>query len=148
MPTALPALNLIAEPGRRRATLDTAREIERHPGRLRFSELPEGIDDPQLGCHPRSGSPSAASSSAVSGCVPPQEKGETSDLLRLTAVFPSLRLNTSTITGVGCLGKLTNRVIRLSHPLVRCCGEPPDTENRPARRSVEVFLAERPHGDR
>ena len=28
MPTALPALNLIAEPGRRRATLDTAREIE------------------------------------------------------------------------------------------------------------------------
>src|SRR6266852_823558 len=29
MPTALPALNLIAEPGRRRATLDTAREIER-----------------------------------------------------------------------------------------------------------------------
>jgi len=29
MPTALPALNLIAEPGRRRATLETAREIER-----------------------------------------------------------------------------------------------------------------------
>src|SRR5579864_3933103 len=29
MPTPLPALNLIAEPGRRRATLDTAREIER-----------------------------------------------------------------------------------------------------------------------
>src|SRR5437660_12413120 len=29
MPTALPALNLIAEPGRRRATLDLAREIER-----------------------------------------------------------------------------------------------------------------------
>jgi len=29
MPTALPALNLIAEPGRRRATLDTAREIQR-----------------------------------------------------------------------------------------------------------------------
>ena len=29
MPTALPALNLIAEPGRRRATLDIAREIER-----------------------------------------------------------------------------------------------------------------------
>src|SRR5271163_5224528 len=29
MPAALPALNLIAEPGRRRATLDTAREIER-----------------------------------------------------------------------------------------------------------------------
>ena len=29
MPDALPALNLIAEPGRRRATLDTAREIER-----------------------------------------------------------------------------------------------------------------------
>ena len=29
MPIALPALNLIAEPGRRRATLDTAREIER-----------------------------------------------------------------------------------------------------------------------
>jgi hypothetical protein len=29
MPTALPALNLIAEPGRRRVTLDTAREIER-----------------------------------------------------------------------------------------------------------------------
>jgi len=29
MPATLPALNLIAEPGRRRATLDTAREIER-----------------------------------------------------------------------------------------------------------------------
>jgi alkanesulfonate monooxygenase SsuD/methylene tetrahydromethanopterin reductase-like flavin-dependent oxidoreductase (luciferase family) len=29
MPAALPALNLIAEPGRRRATLDAAREIER-----------------------------------------------------------------------------------------------------------------------
>jgi hypothetical protein len=29
MPAILPALNLIAEPGRRRATLDTAREIER-----------------------------------------------------------------------------------------------------------------------
>ncbi len=29
MPTQLPALNLIAEPGRRRATLDAAREIER-----------------------------------------------------------------------------------------------------------------------
>jgi alkanesulfonate monooxygenase SsuD/methylene tetrahydromethanopterin reductase-like flavin-dependent oxidoreductase (luciferase family) len=29
MPTPLPALNLIAEPGRRRATLDAAREIER-----------------------------------------------------------------------------------------------------------------------
>src|SRR6516162_4876944 len=29
MPDALPALNLIAEPGRRRATLDAAREIER-----------------------------------------------------------------------------------------------------------------------
>jgi alkanesulfonate monooxygenase SsuD/methylene tetrahydromethanopterin reductase-like flavin-dependent oxidoreductase (luciferase family) len=29
MPRALPALNLIAEPGRRRATLDAAREIER-----------------------------------------------------------------------------------------------------------------------
>src|ERR1700739_2183595 len=29
MPGALPALNLIAEPGRRRATLDLAREIER-----------------------------------------------------------------------------------------------------------------------
>src|ERR1700752_2020180 len=29
MPAALPALNLIAEPGRRRATLETAREIER-----------------------------------------------------------------------------------------------------------------------
>jgi alkanesulfonate monooxygenase SsuD/methylene tetrahydromethanopterin reductase-like flavin-dependent oxidoreductase (luciferase family) len=29
MPIALPALNLIAEPGRRRAALDTAREIER-----------------------------------------------------------------------------------------------------------------------
>src|SRR5438132_457146 len=29
MPTALLTLNLIAEPGRRRATLDTAREIER-----------------------------------------------------------------------------------------------------------------------
>jgi len=29
MTTALPALNLIAEPGRRRATLDVAREIER-----------------------------------------------------------------------------------------------------------------------
>ena len=29
MPTQLPALNLIAEPGRRRATLDIAREIER-----------------------------------------------------------------------------------------------------------------------
>src|SRR5271169_598293 len=29
MPAALPALNLIADPGRRRATLDTAREIER-----------------------------------------------------------------------------------------------------------------------
>ena len=29
MPTPLPALNLIAEPGRRRATLDLAREIER-----------------------------------------------------------------------------------------------------------------------
>src|SRR5579864_6615257 len=29
MPAALPALNLIAEPGRRRATLDVAREIER-----------------------------------------------------------------------------------------------------------------------
>jgi alkanesulfonate monooxygenase SsuD/methylene tetrahydromethanopterin reductase-like flavin-dependent oxidoreductase (luciferase family) len=29
MPAALPALNLIAEPGRRRATLDIAREIER-----------------------------------------------------------------------------------------------------------------------
>ena len=29
MPTALPALSLIAEPGRRRATLDIAREIER-----------------------------------------------------------------------------------------------------------------------
>src|SRR3984893_17104699 len=29
MPAALPALNLIDEPGRRRATLDTAREIER-----------------------------------------------------------------------------------------------------------------------
>ena len=29
MPVALPALNLIAEPGRRRAALDTAREIER-----------------------------------------------------------------------------------------------------------------------
>jgi alkanesulfonate monooxygenase SsuD/methylene tetrahydromethanopterin reductase-like flavin-dependent oxidoreductase (luciferase family) len=29
MPEALPALNLIAEPGRRRAALDTAREIER-----------------------------------------------------------------------------------------------------------------------
>jgi len=29
MPGALPALNLIAEPGRRRATLDAAREIER-----------------------------------------------------------------------------------------------------------------------
>jgi alkanesulfonate monooxygenase SsuD/methylene tetrahydromethanopterin reductase-like flavin-dependent oxidoreductase (luciferase family) len=28
MPQVLPALNLIAEPGRRRATLDTAREIE------------------------------------------------------------------------------------------------------------------------
>ena len=28
MPAALPALNLIAEPGRRRATLETAREIE------------------------------------------------------------------------------------------------------------------------
>jgi len=99
-----------------------------HPGRLRFSELPEGIDDPQLGCHPRSGSPSAASSSAVSGCVPPQEKGETSDLLRLTAVFPSLRLNTSTITGVGCLGKPTNRVIRLSHPWYDAVA------NRPIRR--------------
>src|SRR5882672_4489983 len=29
MPSTLPALNLIAEPGRRRATLDLAREIER-----------------------------------------------------------------------------------------------------------------------
>src|ERR1700752_5413743 len=29
MPATWPALNLIAEPGRRRATLDTAREIER-----------------------------------------------------------------------------------------------------------------------
>ena len=29
MPDALPALNLIAEPVRRRATLDAAREIER-----------------------------------------------------------------------------------------------------------------------
>ena len=29
MTGALPAVNLIAEPGRRRATLDTAREIER-----------------------------------------------------------------------------------------------------------------------
>src|SRR5467141_4884723 len=29
MPTALPALNLISEPGRRRAALDLAREIER-----------------------------------------------------------------------------------------------------------------------
>src|SRR5258707_5104058 len=29
MPSLLPALNLIAEPGRRRATLDIAREIER-----------------------------------------------------------------------------------------------------------------------
>src|ERR1700730_14088613 len=29
MPATVPALNLLAEPGRRRATLDTAREIER-----------------------------------------------------------------------------------------------------------------------
>src|SRR5690242_12523585 len=29
MPALMPALNLIAEPGRRRATLETAREIER-----------------------------------------------------------------------------------------------------------------------
>jgi hypothetical protein len=35
MPAALPALNLIAEPGRRRATLDTAREIERQGSRCR-----------------------------------------------------------------------------------------------------------------
>ena len=74
-----------------------------HPGRLRVSELPEGIDDPQPGRH-------------ALGCVnvgrvrrvPLRKRERPIDLLLSTAVFPSPRQNTSTITGVGPLSNVAD----------------------------------------